>query len=198
MSQFVPVNANIYPFSPLRLYERSLDSKVSAVFIGALVIAVSSFLAIPMMPVPVTMQTFAITVVGALYGWRLGGITVVIWLFAGAIGMPVFANGNAGLAYFIGPTSGYLLSFPIIAIFMGGLAERGWNGQRPGLVLMSALFANIVCLIIGAGRLALMIGIEKALLVGVLPFIIGCLIKACLAAGTLAVINWLWPIRARS
>lgn len=79
------------------------------------------------------MQTFAILMVAALYGWRLGTITVLAWLGEAAVGMPVLAGGAGGIAVFVGPTAGYILSWPLITALVGWLFERGWNGHRPAL-----------------------------------------------------------------
>ena len=116
-------------FVPLKLANRSLALKALAVLIGTAFLAVSSWIEVPMYPVPVTMQTFAVTMVGALYGWRLGGLTVIAWLAEAMIGFPVLAGGAGGLMHFAGPTAGYLLAFPVVAAFVGLLAERGLTRQ---------------------------------------------------------------------
>ena len=73
------------------LEAQSLLFKAVAVLFGSLILTAGSYITVPMVPVPITMQTFAITVVGAVYGWRLGGLTVLFWLMQGALGLPVFA-----------------------------------------------------------------------------------------------------------
>lgn len=173
------------PFSPLRLESRSLAWRAGAVILGSLLLALSSQIKVPMVPVPMTMQTFAVTLVGALYGWRLGAVTVLAWLAQGVVGLPVLAGAVGGIAYFAGPTGGYLLAFPIVAALTGWLAERGWNGHRVGYALLSMLAGNALCLVIGAAWLALLIGPAKAIAVGVLPFILGGILKSALAAATL-------------
>lgn len=70
----------------------TLPWKIAAVFFGTLFLTLSSYIEVPMIPVPITMQTFAVMLVGALYGWRLGGITIVAWLMEGALGLPVLAG----------------------------------------------------------------------------------------------------------
>lgn len=159
--------------------------KVGAVLLGTLVLTLSSYIEVPMVPVPMTMQTFAVTLIGALYGWKLGAITIVAWLFEGAVGAPVFAGGAAGLPHIIGPTGGYLLAFPVAGALMGWLAERGWNGDRVGLAFLAMLASNAVCLVLGAAWLASMIGPEKAIQLGVMPFIAGAVVKSCLGAAML-------------
>lgn len=171
--------------SPLRLQERPLLWQVAAVAIGTLLLALSSRIEVPMIPVPITMQTFAVTLVGALYGWRLGALTILAWLGEAAIGMPVLAGGSGGLAPFVGPTAGYLVSFPIVAALVGWLVERGWNGDRVFMAFAAMLIGNGLCLVIGALWLAGLFGFEKAVALGVTPFILGGVLKSALAAATL-------------
>ncbi len=172
-------------FSPIDPQSRALGWKIAAVTFGSLFLTLSSYIEVPMVPVPVTMQTFAIALVGALYGWRLGGITIVTWLIQGAIGLPVLAGGAAGAHHFVGPTAGYLFAFPIAGIVVGWLAERGWNGHRPWLAFAGMLIGNALCLVVGAAWLAVLIGIEQAVMTGLLPFLIGAVLKAALGAVTL-------------
>lgn len=172
-------------FSPLNLESRSATLRIAAVILGTLVLAISSQVAVPMIPVPITLQTLIVPLIGALYGWRLGLITVLAWLGEALIGLPVLAGGAGGIQHFAGPTAGYLVSFPIIAAMTGYLAERGWNGNRAGLAFISFLAANLVCLALGAIWLAGAIGVEKAIAFGVTPFLIGALIKSALGAAIL-------------
>lgn len=176
-------------FSPIDLQNRSLSWKVGAVVFGTLFLTLSSFIEVPMVPVPVTMQTFAVALVGALYGWRLGGITIVTWLIQGAIGLPVLAGGAAGAHHFVGPTAGYLFAFPVAGMAMGWLAEHGWNGHRPFLAFAGMLISNGLCLVLGAAWLAVLIGVEQAVMAGIVPFLIGALLKAALGAVTLGLMT---------
>src|SRR3546814_6558006 len=91
-----------------------------------------------MWPVPMTMQTFAVLLIGLAYGSRLGTATVALYLFEGAIGLPVLATG-AGLAYFAGPTAGYLFGFVAAAAFVGRLADRGWRSEEHTSELQSLM-----------------------------------------------------------
>ncbi|MBN8921437.1 MAG: biotin transporter BioY [Rhizobiales bacterium] len=172
-------------FSPLRLHSRSLGVQFAAVIAGSLLLALSSHIAVPMVPVPVTMQTFAVTLIGALYGWRLGALTVLVWLAQGAAGLPVLAPGVPGIARFVGPTAGYLFAFPVVAATVGWLAERGWNGHRPLAAFGAMLIGNALCLVLGAMWLATITGVEKAVVAGVVPFIIGGVLKSALGAAAL-------------
>ena len=172
-------------FSPINLQDRPLGVKLAAILAGSLFLTLSSYLEVPMIPVPVTMQTFAVALVGALYGWRLGGLTIVAWLMQGALGLPVLAGGAAGAAHFIGPTAGYLFAFPVAGMAVGWLAERGWNGRRPWRAFAAMLIGNGLCLVLGAAWLAALIGLEPAVMTGLAPFLIGAVLKAGLGALTL-------------
>lgn len=172
-------------FSPLDLQHRSAAFKLAAVAVGSLILTLSSWIEVPMVPVPITMQTYAVTLIGALYGWRLAAATILAWFGQAAMGMPVLAGGAGGFAHFFGPTGGYLLAFLLVAMLTGWLAERGWNGRRVGLAFLSMLVGNALCLVLGAAWLATLIGPKQAIVAGVLPFILGGVLKSGLAAVTL-------------
>ncbi|MCR4269124.1 biotin transporter BioY [Nitratireductor sp. ZSWI3] len=169
----------------LQLGGRSAIVKSGAVLLGTLFLALSSQIEVPMVPVPMTMQTFAVALIGALYGARLGTLTVLAWLGEAALGLPVLAGGAAGLAHFAGPTAGYLAAFPIMAGMVGLLAERGWDARRPLLAFAAMLAANALCLVMGGAWLAALIGPQKALALGVAPFVLGGVLKSALGAATL-------------
>lgn len=176
-------------YSPLRLETRSLAWRAGAVVLGTLFLALSSYVEVPMVPVPMTMQTFAVALVGALYGWRLGGLTIVAWLAEGALGLPVLAGGASGAAHFLGATGGYLFAFPVAGALVGWLAQRGWNGARPVLAFAAALLGNLACLALGGAWLAVMIGAEQAFIHGVAPFLVGAVLKSALGAAVLAALH---------
>jgi biotin transport system substrate-specific component len=181
-------------FSPLAPQSRTLGWQIGAVLVGSALLAASSHIKVPMFPVPMTMQTFAVTLIGALYGWRLGAVTIMAWLFQGALGLPVLAGSSVGMAYFAGPTAGYLLAFPLAGALTGWLAERGWNGSRMGWAFASMLLGNALCLVVGTAWLSQSIGLDKAIAFGALPFVLGAVVKSALAASTLA----LWSRGARA
>ncbi len=172
-------------FDPLRLGARSLPMRIVFVLAGTLALALASRISVPMVPVPITMQTFAVTMIGALYGWRLGTLTVLAWLAEGMAGLPVLAGGAGGIAHFAGPTAGYLVSFPLMAAMVGWLAERGWTGRRLVQSFAAHFAANLLCLALGGAWLATLIGLEKAMMLGVAPFVLGALLKSALAAALL-------------
>ena len=171
--------------SPAYSQKRSLIFQAMAVVIGSLFLTIASYIEIPMVPVPITMQSFAVSLVGALYGWRLGGLTIVAWLFEAVTGLPVLSGGAGGYIHFIGPTAGYLFAFPIMGVIIGALCERGWNGDRVFLAFIAMLIGGTVCLTLGAAWLALTIGFEKAIAYGVTPFLVGDVLKSALGAATL-------------
>lgn len=175
-------------FSPLRLETRSLAFRIGAVLFGTLFLAVSSWLEVPMYPVPMTMQTFAVTLIGAFYGWRLGAVTILAWLGEAMVGLPVLAGGAGGIAHFAGPTLGYLAAFPIAGALVGFAAERGWTRNVvSGFAAMMA--GNALCLVIGGAYLTSLIGFEQAMIHGVTPFILGGILKSALAALTVVAGN---------
>lgn len=167
------------------IQNKSLLWQAGAVVAGTLFLAAASYVEVPLVPVPVNMQTLAVTLIGAVYGWRLGALTVIAWLVEAALGMPVLSGGAAGVHHFVGPTAGYLFAFPLVAAMTGWLAERGWNGSRPVLAFLAMLFGNAMCLVLGALWLGVMIGAQDAFTFGVLPFLVGGLLKSALGAALL-------------
>lgn len=148
--------------------------------IGSLILYASAKLKVPFWPVPMTMQPAAVMLIGVAYGWRLGLATVLLYLAEGALGLPVFAGTperGIGLAYMTGPTGGYLAAFPLMAVIAGLAAERarGWLGLALGLLLAVA-----VDYALGVAWLATFVGLEKAVAVGMLPFLLGDALKLLL------------------
>src|SRR5712691_8419562 len=93
----------------------------------SLLTALSAQIIIPIGPVPITGQTFAVLLTGALLGSRLGAMAIIAYLIEGASGLPFFQQGHFGLAHLVGPTGGYLISFPAAAYITGAFAEHGWD-----------------------------------------------------------------------
>ncbi len=166
---------------PLRLDGNSIGAKAAAVFLGTLLLTASSWIEVPMVPVPVTMQTFAVTIVGALMGWRLGLATILAWYTEAAMGFPVLAGGAGGLAHFAGPTGGYLAGFLVAVVFVGFMAERGFT-KRGILASFGVMLAgNALILALGAIWLTMLFGFETAITAGVTPFLVGAVLKSALA-----------------
>lgn len=152
--------------------------------VGSALLALSAKVKVPFYPVPVTMQTFAVLVIGAAYGWRLGATTVLLYIAEGAMGLPVFTNTPpdvASPAYLLGPTGGYIVGFTLGAALTGFLAERGWDRSLPRLFVAMAL-GHLVIFLFGIGWLTQLIGFEKAWAGGVAPFYAATLLKTALGA----------------
>lgn len=147
---------------------------------GSILIAVCAHIRVPMWPVPMTMQTFAVLLIGFAYGSRLGAATVALYLAEGAVGLPVF-TGSGGVAHLAGPTGGYLVGFLAAAAVTGWLAESGWSRSAPRILLGMALGSAVIFLF-GGAWLTVLLGSEKAFMVGVVPFLVGDAVKAALAA----------------
>ncbi len=154
-----------------------LTRGLSAALAFALLTA-SSHIALPIGPVPMTMQTLAVTLVGVWLGAAPGAAVVALWVAAGFSGLPIFAMGNGGLAAMVGPTAGYLYSFPVIAAAAALLAGKG------GLIrVFAAMFAaNLLCLVIGTAWLMLSMDPVRAITAGAAPFVLGAFLKSCLGA----------------
>ncbi|HEX7007725.1 MAG TPA: biotin transporter BioY [Alphaproteobacteria bacterium] len=166
--------------------------------VGSLLLTASAKAHVPFWPVPMTMQTFAVVVIGMAYGWRLGGATVLLYLVEGAAGLPVFSGTperGIGLAYMVGPTGGYLVGFLVAALLCGWLAERGWD-RKLAPALLAMLLGHAVIFIFGVGYLSTLIGMEKAIDLGVTPFLLGTVVKTALAAAVLWA-GWLGLERRR-
>lgn len=186
------LNASLFqdfPTAMQNLRHGSTAVQILAIAAGTLILTISSYAQIPMLPVPITMQTLAVTMIGALYGWRLGAITVLAWLAEAAAGAPVLAGGAAGFQNFLGPTGGYLIAFPLVGGVVGVLTAKGWDGQKPALAFISMLIANLGCLGLGAAWLALFVGFEKAIDFGMTPFLMGALLKSALGAALLVLLG---------
>ena len=167
----------------IRLQNTSLAIKGMTVLAGTAILTLSSYIQVPFFPVPMTMQTLAVTLVGAVLGWRLGAATVLAWLAAAAAGLPVLAGDHlAGPLAFVGPTAGYLAAFPLAAALTGVLVAQGWNGKRPLLAFAAMLLGNALCLVLGTAWLAVLTGPEKAIALGFLPFVAGGVVKSALGA----------------
>src|SRR6266851_10435223 len=109
-------------FAPLDLVRQ-----VGLVIGFSLLTALSAQVVIPIGPIPITGQTFAVLLTGALLGSRLGALAMIAYLVEGASGLPFFFGGHFGLAHLVGPTGGYLISFPAAAYITGAFAEHGWD-----------------------------------------------------------------------
>lgn len=153
------------------------------VLAGSLLVALSARLTfyLPITPVPVTGQTFAVLLVGAALGSRRGALAMAVYLGQGALGLPVFSGGGCCLPWLLGPTAGYLWSYPLVAWVVGSLAERGWD-RRPALAAAAMLVGNALIYVVALPWLSAFVGGANVLEAGLLPFIPGDLLKVVLAA----------------
>lgn len=167
---------------------RGLLTDAVLVLGGSLLIALSAQVALPLAfsPVPVTGQTLAVLLVGAVLGSRRGALSVLAYLVEGTAGLPVFAGGGSGPIWLLGPTGGYLLGFVVAAWTVGWLCEHLWDRSVAGtLVIMLAGSATIY--MFGLLWLARFVGADRALALGLLPFFPGDSIKIALAVLSLSV-----------
>lgn len=170
---------------------KALAYDAALIFGGSLFVALSARVTIPLpfSPVPVTGQTLAVLLTGALLGSRRAALCLLAYLAEGIAGLPVFALGEtAGLARLMGPTGGYLIGFVAAAYVTGLLAERGW-GRRAGTALLAMLAGNATLYVLGLSWLSLFVGLERALPLGLYPFIVGDLLKLIVAT-TLLPTGW--------
>jgi biotin transport system substrate-specific component len=159
---------------------------VVLILLGTLFMAVLAQvkIALPFTPVPLTGQTFAVLLVGAAIGSRRGAASMALYIALGALGLPVFAGGAAGLAYLSGATLGYLIGFVLAAYVIGLLAERGLE-RNVRTSIIPFLIGTVIIYVCGVAWLTVVLGsISKAVAAGLLPFLIGDAIK--LIAATLA------------
>ena len=151
-----------------------------AALAGIALLTASAHIKIPFYPVPLTMQTLVVLGIGMTFGARLGGATLLGYLAAGCLGVPVYAGG-AGMAYMIGPTGGYLAGFFAAAVVLGALAERGWT-RNWATAAAAMLMGNAIIYLFGVGWLTSLIGWDKAVHFGLLPFLFGDALKLIIAA----------------
>jgi len=153
--------------------------------IGSILLAISSKIKIPFYPVPMTMQTFIVLLIGIAFGWKLGVATISLYLFEGIIGLPVFSGTpekGLGLVYFTGPTMGYLIGFLIAAYIAGKFVYK--NNFIINFLKLS--FATSFIYILGMIWLGSLIGWDKPIFkLGAQPFLLAELLKILIA--TLAI-----------
>jgi biotin transport system substrate-specific component len=159
---------------------------VALVLGGSLVIALCAQVAVGY-PVPITGQTFAVLMMAALLGSRRGVLCILAYLAEGLAGLPVFAQGQGGLAYLVGPTGGYLLGFIFAAWVVGALSERAWDRRVPTTVA-AMILGNLAIYACGLLWLSCLVHLFAKplsggiLAVGLYPFLLGDLLKIALAA----------------
>ena len=148
---------------------------------GSIILAISSKIKIPFYPVPMTMQTLIVLIIGIGFGWKLGVATVALYLFEGTIGLPVFSGSpekGVGIVYFTGPTMGYLLGFLFAAYFSGKFVYDSNIFKN----FLKLFFATSLIYIFGIAWLGSLIGWDKPIIqLGVQPFLLAELFKILIA-----------------
>lgn len=162
-----------------------LGRSVALVVGGSLALALSAKIQVPFWPVPMTMQSLVVLLIGIAYGSQLAAATVLAYLAEGLAGLPVFAGAAAGPAYMAGPTGGYLLGFLLGAACIGWLAEQGWDRSLGGAAAAMAL-GHVLLFVPGVLWLATLFGWTKAVAVGVAPFIAATIVKTALSVALVA------------
>ena len=193
-----------HPSLAERLWPEAGTLRIAGLLLaGSALLALSARVQIPFWPVPITMQTFAVLVIGMAYGRNLALGAVLVYLGEGAIGLPVFASG-AGVAYFAAaPSAGYLIGFVPAAALVGLLAERGWDRSVPATLAAMVLGTAVIFLFGVLGLIRYMTAVDgldaatamrTALVSGVLPYLPGAMLKIALAAMLLPAI---WRVLGR-
>jgi len=163
-----------------------LVRQVGLVIGFSLLTALAAQVVIPVGPIPVTGQTFAVLLIGALLGSRLGAMAMIAYLIEGASGLPFFQSGHFGLLYLMGPTGGYLIAFPAAAYVTGAFAEHGWD--RRFLTAAAAMaIGSAIIMLSGWAWFSVVMHTSPMLTLyaTVIKFIPGDIIKILLAAAVL-------------
>ena len=144
---------------------------------------------LPFTPVPLTLQPFAVFMIGAAFGSRRAALAMLLYLAEGAAGMPFFAGGASGPAHLLGPTGGYLFGFVPAAFVIGWFAERGWD-RTPPRAFLAMLAGSIVLFACGLTQLAAFVPRGRVLASGLYPFVVGDVLKMA-AASALLPCTWM-------
>ncbi len=156
---------------------------------GSLLLTLSAKLSIPLYPVPITMQTLVVLLIGFVFGPRLAGLTVCLYLLEGIIGLPVFQGSGSGIIYMTGPTGGYLAGFLVATVVCGKLAQLGWD-RRVVTTFAGMLIGNLIIYGCGLTWLSTYTGFgSKLLQLGLIPFLLGDLLKIAIAV---VLLPWAW------
>ncbi|GAC1342393.1 MAG: biotin transporter BioY [Acetobacteraceae bacterium] len=158
---------------------------VLLILVGTVLLTASAKLQVPFWPVPVTMQSLVVLLIGFAYGRTLGAATMLAYLAEGLAGLPVFAGAAAGPAYLAGPTAGYLVGFVLAAFLAGWVAERGWL-RSPIAAALTLTAGHVIIVGLGVLWLATLLGPARAVALGATPFLLGTLVKVGLGAALVA------------
>jgi biotin transport system substrate-specific component len=159
--------------------------QIILVIAGIAALAVAAKIKIPMIPVPMTMGTFAVLSIGAAYGMRLGLVTIIGYMLIGALGFDVFAGSSAetyGITYMMGGTGGYLVGYVLAVLALGYAARQGWD-RSIGKMALAMVLGNVLIYVPGLVWLAVLYGTDAPIFTwGLTPFLLGDLVKLALAA----------------
>ena len=164
-----------------KIESSNIIKKISIVIFGTLLLAISAKIKVPFYPVPMTMQTFVVVLIGITLGWKLGLVTIFAYLFEGAIGLPVFAGTpekGVGISYMIGPTGGYLIGF-ISSVFIAGFVNLNKNIFVKFSLISLSIF---VIYLTGVPWLAYLAGWEIAYVWGIKNFVLAEIFKIAILA----------------
>jgi biotin transport system substrate-specific component len=159
-----------------KLESANIFKKISLILLGTLLLTISAKIKVPFYPVPMTMQTFVVVLIGIAFGWKLGLATIFAYLFEGAIGLPVFAGTpekGIGIIYMMGPTGGYLVGF-ILSVFIAGFVNLKKNIFIKFLLISLSVFAIYLT---GVPWLAYLAGWEIAYVWGIKNFVLAEIFK---------------------
>lgn len=158
-----------------------MPKKLLTIIIATIFIAIFAQITIPLPYIPITGQSFAVLLVAYILGWKRGTIAVLLYLLAGAMGLPVFAEGSSGIEKLTGKSGGFLYGFVVAAFLVGFLAENtGFSSFKKALGIMA--IGTAVILFFGVMHLSMHIGFQKALQDGLYPFIAGAVVKIVFGA----------------
>ena len=174
--------------------QAKITKYVFLALLGTVLLAISSKVKIPFYPVPMTMQTLVVLLIGVIFGWKLGIATISLYLFEGIIGLPVFAGTpekGVGLIYFTGPTMGYLLGFIPAVFFSGFLTTRFKYNFIYRLILNFAIFTFSISFIYIFGLIWLLnfVPLEKVWALGALPFLPAEILKISIVTVFVTILN---------
>jgi biotin transport system substrate-specific component len=169
--------------------EKTTSRDILLVLGASFLICLSGKIAIPLWftPVPIATQNSVILILAALLGSRRGAAATFLFLFQGAMGLPVFSTSATGFAYFFGPTGGYLIGYLIASFVVGYIAERN-KTLTQGFLAMAV--GNLVIYVCGASYLATFVGSAKAFTLGIAPFLLGDLLKIIAGLNILKWAGW--------
>lgn len=178
------------PFRPAfqRLAETSPPWAAALVVISIALLAWSAQFSLPVQPVPVTLQSYVLLTLAALFGWRLGAVVILAYVALGLAGLPVFANGASGLQVMSGPSAGFVVGFVVVTLAVGAL-QQYWARLRPLPLFGTLALGHLALMLIGAGWIAARSGYAVAFDKAFLPFVPGAVVKSIAALATVVLVE---------